>query len=295
MQNAKSRALCFFFLNYHYQSSLLHHSNLILFHLLCVFCPVTVDTMGFLYLVDFDEYPKEDVIHCIICKTGIGLANDFIDSMDYELTVVFHKMYNVQVDEEKYHRQVNGNTVADTYCVKCGMLLGMKLIVVPYSNRTVHFREGNFLMNALELVDCNNKLMYIDEDGEDEEYEEDDGGANEHDHDQGGGADEQNHDDGGANEHDQDEEDDGDDGGANEHNHDQGGGVDEQNHDDGGANEHDQDEEDEEYEEDDGGANEHDHDQGGGADEHDHDNDGGANEHHHDQGGGADDHDNDGD
>uniref|UniRef100_M1DX18 Protein yippee-like n=1 Tax=Solanum tuberosum TaxID=4113 RepID=M1DX18_SOLTU len=83
--------------------------------------------MGFLYLVDLDEYPKEDVVHCIICKTGVGLANDFIDSIDYELTVVFHKMYNVQVDEEKYHRQVNGNTVADTYCVKCGMLLGMKL------------------------------------------------------------------------------------------------------------------------------------------------------------------------
>ncbi|XP_027773235.1 acidic leucine-rich nuclear phosphoprotein 32-related protein-like [Solanum pennellii] len=212
--------------------------------------------MGFLYLVDLDEYPKEDIVHCNICETRIGLANDFIDSIDYEMTVVFHKMYNVQVDEEKYHRQVNGNTVADTYCVKCGMLLGMKLIVVPYSNQTVHHREGNFLMNALELIDCNNKLMYLDETEEDEEYEEqDDADANEHDHDQGGGADEQDHDD------------------------------------DGGANEQDQDEEDEEYEEDGGGANEHDHNQGGGADEQDHDNDGGANEHHHDQGGGTNDQD----
>ncbi|XP_019069898.1 uncharacterized protein [Solanum lycopersicum] len=207
-----------------------------------LFFLLSVDTMGFLYLVDLDEYPKEDIVHCNICETRIGLANDFIDSIDYEMTVVFHKMCNVQVDEEKYHRQVNGNTVADTYCVKCGMLLGMKLIVVPYSNQTLHHREEYFLMNALELIDCNNKLMYLDETEEDEEYEEqDDADANEHDHDQGGEADEQGHnDDGGANEHDQNEEDEEDGGGGNEHHHDQGGGTDDQD----GVNEHEDNDED---------------------------------------------------
>uniref|UniRef100_A0A3Q7H3M5 Yippee domain-containing protein n=1 Tax=Solanum lycopersicum TaxID=4081 RepID=A0A3Q7H3M5_SOLLC len=118
--------------------------------------------MGFLYLVDLDEYPKEDIVHCNICETRIGLANDFIDSIDYEMTVVFHKMCNVQVDEEKYHRQVNGNTVADTYCVKCGMLLGMKLIVVPYSNQTLHHREEYFLMNAMMQMQMSTIMIKVE-------------------------------------------------------------------------------------------------------------------------------------
>ncbi|KAH0664868.1 hypothetical protein KY285_026074 [Solanum tuberosum] len=148
--------------------------------------------MGRLFLVYYDEYTKEDFVHCIICKIRIGFVNKFIDCIDdYVITAVFHNVFNVQVDAEKYHRKVNGNTVADTYCVKCGMLLGMKLIVVPYNNQIENIREGRFLMSTFQLVYWNNKLMFVDED--DEEEEEDDGGANEHDHDQGGETDEQNH------------------------------------------------------------------------------------------------------
>ncbi|KAH0657612.1 hypothetical protein KY289_026360 [Solanum tuberosum] len=164
--------------------------------------------MGRLFLVYYDEYPKEDFFHCIICKTRIGFVNKFIDYIDdYGITAVFHNVFNVQVDVEKYHRQVNGNTVADTYCVKCGMLLGMKLIVVPYNNQIENIREGRFLMSAFELVYWNNKLMFVEEDYEEEE-EDDDGGTNEQDHDQGGETNEQDHhNDGDVNEHDDNDQD----------------------------------------------------------------------------------------
>jgi len=169
--------------------------------------------MGRLFLVYYDEYPKEDFVHCIICKTRIGFVNKFIDYIDgYGITAVFHNVFNVQVDAEKYHRQVNGNTVADTYCVKCGMLLGMKLIVVPYNNQIENIREGRFLMSAFQLVYWNNKLMFVEEDYEEEEEEEDeeddDGGTNEQDHDQGGETNEQDHhNDGDVNEHDDNDQD----------------------------------------------------------------------------------------
>lgn len=114
----------------------------------------------------------------------------FIDYIDDDgINAVFHDVFNVQVDEEKYHRQVNGNTIADTYCVKCGMLLGMKIIEVPYNNQIENIREGRFLMSASQLVYWNNKLMFVDEDDDDEA----EGGANEHDHDQGGETDERDH------------------------------------------------------------------------------------------------------
>ncbi|KAH0750682.1 hypothetical protein KY290_029914 [Solanum tuberosum] len=167
--------------------------------------------MGRVFLVYYDEHPKEDFFHCIICKTRIGFVNKFIDYIDgYGITAVFHNVFNVQVDAEKYHRQVNGNTVADTYCVKCGMLLGKKLIVVPYNNQIENIREGRFLMSAFQLVYWNNKLMFVDEDDDDEEEEEedDDGGANEHDHDQGRETDEQDHhNNGDVNEHDDNDQD----------------------------------------------------------------------------------------
>ncbi|KAK6786015.1 hypothetical protein RDI58_014540 [Solanum bulbocastanum] len=151
-----------------------------------------------LFLVYYDEYPKEDFVHCIICKTRIGFVNKFIDHIDdYGITTVFHSVFNVVVDGEKYHRQVNGNTVADTYCVKCGKLLGMKLIVVPYNDQNVNIREGRFLMSTFELVYWNNKLMFEEEEEGRflmstfelvywnnklmfEEEEEEGGGANEH-------------------------------------------------------------------------------------------------------------------
>ncbi|KAH0657610.1 hypothetical protein KY289_026358 [Solanum tuberosum] len=172
--------------------------------------------MGRLFLVYYDEYPKEDFFHCIICKTRIGFVNKFIDYIDdYGITAVFQNVFNVQVDAEKYHRQVNGNTIADTYCVKCGMLLGMKLIVVPYNNQIENIREGRFLMSAFQLVYWNNKLMFVEEDYEEEEEEEeddddeeDDGGTNEQDHDQGGETDERDHhNDGDVNEHDDNDQD----------------------------------------------------------------------------------------
>ncbi|XP_055829433.1 uncharacterized protein LOC129898782 [Solanum dulcamara] len=155
--------------------------------------------MGRKFYVDYDEFPKEDFVHCSVCKTQIGLVDEFINDMENGRTAIFNKVFNVQVDAEKYHRQENGKIVADTYCVKCGMLLGMKLIVVPYSHWTVNFRQGRFLIRANKLVFWNNERLF---DGEDEQDE----GANEHDHNQGGGSNEQNNDhNGGVNEHDNDQ------------------------------------------------------------------------------------------
>lgn len=40
---------------------------------------------------------------------------------------VFNSVFNVQIlDNVNYIRHVNGNTIADVYCVRCGMLLGLK-------------------------------------------------------------------------------------------------------------------------------------------------------------------------
>ncbi|WMV32070.1 hypothetical protein MTR67_025455 [Solanum verrucosum] len=124
--------------------------------------------MGRLFLVYYDEYPKEDFFHCIICKTRIGFVNKFIDYIDdYGITAVFHNVFNAQVDAEKYHRQ---------------SLITIKLRI-------------------LEKED-------YEEEEEEEDDEEDDGGTTEQDHDQVGETDEHDHhNDGDVNEHDDNDQD----------------------------------------------------------------------------------------
>ncbi|XP_055833557.1 protein yippee-like At3g08990 [Solanum dulcamara] len=141
--------------------------------------------MGRKFIVDYDEFLKEDFVHCIVCKTRIGSIHEFIKEIENGNTVVFNKVFNVQVDKEKYHKQVNGNSVADTYCLNCGMLLGMKLILVPNSHQNASIIEGRFLMSNNQLVFWNNVRMFItDEDEEDDANEQDHDHDDEHDSDQ---------------------------------------------------------------------------------------------------------------
>ncbi|KAK6788121.1 hypothetical protein RDI58_016646 [Solanum bulbocastanum] len=56
-------------------------------------------------------------------------------------TGVFNSVFNLRfLNNANYLRHVNGNTVADVYCVQCGMALGLKLIVVPRPSQEI--REG---------------------------------------------------------------------------------------------------------------------------------------------------------
>ncbi|XP_019248625.1 PREDICTED: protein yippee-like At3g08990 [Nicotiana attenuata] len=126
--------------------------------------------MGRIFLVEYDEFPEEDFFLCRICKTRIGLVEDHVDNVEDERRAVFNKVFNVEVDKENHHKKENGKTVADTYCVKCGMLLGVKLITVPHP--TIYFKQGRFLMKTDKLVYWNDDPMFLDE------------GNNEHDHDQ---------------------------------------------------------------------------------------------------------------
>ncbi|PHT31877.1 hypothetical protein CQW23_28214 [Capsicum baccatum] len=66
--------------------------------------------------------------------------------------------FNVELlDRENNLRQVNGNTVADVHCGRCGRLLGLKLIVVPHPFQNIS--EGRFLMKLCKLVYWNDDPM----------------------------------------------------------------------------------------------------------------------------------------
>ncbi|OIT02322.1 hypothetical protein A4A49_25041 [Nicotiana attenuata] len=115
-----------------------------------------------LFTVENDQVRGEDFIHCNVCKTRIGTTEDHIENIQNETTGVLSKVFNVQVlDDHKYVEQDSGNTVADIYCVKCGMLLGLKLITVP--RQTLYVREGRFLMKLNKLVYWGDVPMFFEE------------------------------------------------------------------------------------------------------------------------------------
>ncbi|XP_049409036.1 protein yippee-like At3g08990 [Solanum stenotomum] len=80
-------------------------------------------------------------------------------------TGVFNSVFNARfLNNVNYLRHVNGNTVADVYCVQCGMLLGLKLIAVPRPSQEI--REGRFLMNLEKLVYWGDySMIYQEQDG----------------------------------------------------------------------------------------------------------------------------------
>ncbi|XP_055832171.1 protein yippee-like At3g08990 [Solanum dulcamara] len=113
----------------------------------------------------YDQVREEDLIHCNVCKTQVGFVEDHLDIVQNGRTGVFKSVFNVKLlDSANYLRHVNGNTVADVYCVRCGMLLGLKLITVP--RPSLEISEGRFLMNLDKLVYWNGyPMIYQEQDG----------------------------------------------------------------------------------------------------------------------------------
>ncbi|KAK4376014.1 hypothetical protein RND71_006691 [Anisodus tanguticus] len=130
------------------------------------------NTMGRLFLAEYDQIPSEKYIHCGMCRTRVAFIEDDI-AVDVSTSLtrgIYSKVFNVEVpaDDLSYHQQENGNTLVDTYCVKCGMLLGHKLYYWD-------------------------ELLYNDQVGGANEQgpKDQDAGANEQNADQDGGANEQ--------------------------------------------------------------------------------------------------------
>ncbi|CAN4100937.1 unnamed protein product [Withania somnifera] len=132
-----------------------------------------------------DQVREEDLIRCNDCKSQIAFVEDHLEIVQNGRTGIFNSVFNVElVDSENYLRQVNGNTVADVYCTRCGVLLGLKLIAVPRPSQEIS--AGRFLMKLSELVywdDC--PMLFIESDDEqdadvdiDQILNELDGGAN---------------------------------------------------------------------------------------------------------------------
>ncbi|CAN4098864.1 unnamed protein product [Withania somnifera] len=85
--------------------------------------------MGVLIFYTHDQVREEDLIHCDGCKSQIAFVEDHLDIVQNGRTGVFNSVFNVKLlDSESYLRDVNGNTVADVHCTRCGVLLGLKLV-----------------------------------------------------------------------------------------------------------------------------------------------------------------------
>ncbi|KAL3336086.1 hypothetical protein AABB24_032025 [Solanum stoloniferum] len=102
---------------------------------------------------------EDDCIHCRSCKTRVGFIRDHLFTNIGDESFIFHTVFNVEVPEDKRYHQVekNGRTVADTYCIKCGNLLGRKLIAIdkPCS----YIREGVFFISLLQVLMCKMEML----------------------------------------------------------------------------------------------------------------------------------------
>ncbi|TMW85660.1 hypothetical protein EJD97_022753 [Solanum chilense] len=153
--------------------------------------------MGRPFILHYDDI---HCIHCRICRTQVGFMRDHLcTSMGYEV-YIFDNVFNVEVPEDKRYQKVlrDGRTMNDTYCVKCGNLIGWKVIAVD--KPWIIIREGVFLMD-LHNVDLTNQEGGVNEQaanvqggdaneqgGANEQNDEQQGDANEQ-----GGENEQNH------------------------------------------------------------------------------------------------------
>ncbi|KAH0659712.1 hypothetical protein KY285_028330 [Solanum tuberosum] len=128
--------------------------------------------MGRPFILHYDEIPDDDCINCFICGTRVGFIGDLHATSI--LSWVFHNVFNVEVPEDKRYHQVeeDGRTVADTYCIKCGNLLGWKVIAIV--KPSMFIREGVFIIR-LSQIDPNNQ----DEGANEQVPNDEQGGTNE--------------------------------------------------------------------------------------------------------------------
>ncbi|KAM3374077.1 hypothetical protein P3S68_012791 [Capsicum galapagoense] len=123
--------------------------------------------MGVVITFTDDQVPREDLIRCTDCKAQISFIEDHLKTVKNGRIGIFTNVFNVEVqDILKFSllRRVNGITVADVSCGRCGMLLGLKLIDVP--RPSLDIREGRFLMKLFKLVYFSDDSLFVSEHGE---------------------------------------------------------------------------------------------------------------------------------
>ncbi|KAH0659696.1 hypothetical protein KY289_028444 [Solanum tuberosum] len=93
--------------------------------------------------------PFHDRIHCRRCRIRVALVSDYVQPVGPG--GIFNRVFNVDVsDDVNDHLQQEVNTLANTYCVRCGTLLGWKFIAVPEPSMII--RAGRFCMRLHKLT-----------------------------------------------------------------------------------------------------------------------------------------------
>ncbi|KAH0750027.1 hypothetical protein KY290_029259 [Solanum tuberosum] len=150
-----------------------------------------------------EEIPDDcDSIYCGGCRTRVAFIEDVFVTMSS--VGIFDRVFNVEVsDDVNNHHQQDANTLANTYCVQCGRMLGWKFIEVI--QQSLYVKEGTFRLrfdmlsfeeqNVDQDVGGNQQVPieqeYQDGDGDQQVPHEQDLGANEQNADQDRGGDQQ--------------------------------------------------------------------------------------------------------
>ncbi|TMW81794.1 hypothetical protein EJD97_007828, partial [Solanum chilense] len=86
-------------------------------------------------------------IYCRTCRNPVARVQDYIRRVRRG-TIIIRRVYNVYVPGDMDH--LYGFIMADTYCGRCGTLIGWKFIVVPLGS--VAARAGRFLLMSRRVA-----------------------------------------------------------------------------------------------------------------------------------------------
>ncbi|PHT46774.1 hypothetical protein CQW23_15932 [Capsicum baccatum] len=131
-------------------------------------------------------------ILCCFCETRVSFIEHYLpNAQDLVYGGYFNKVFHVVVPNNvNYRRVVDGNTLANVYCINCRILLGWELIAVAQPSQ--YYVVGRFFMRLKQIMYLSGVTLHDSLFGGANEQapNEQDGGAI----DQVGGVNEQNHD-----------------------------------------------------------------------------------------------------
>ncbi|KAH0659718.1 hypothetical protein KY289_028466 [Solanum tuberosum] len=134
-------------------------------------------------LPEYNHIPSVHYLYCRHCRTQVATIH-----ADTPTLPILSRLRVAVREDERYHRVIDGVTVAGTFCVQCRNLLGWKIIAV--SQPSSIYSVGEFVMTLNAFISWNNVTSFDLLFGGNNDQ---DGGADEEqDHDQNGGANEQN-------------------------------------------------------------------------------------------------------
>ncbi|KAG5624625.1 hypothetical protein H5410_009843 [Solanum commersonii] len=131
-----------------------------------------------------EEIPDDcDSIYCGGCRTRVAFIEDVFVTMSS--VGIFDRVFNVEVSYDvNNHHQQDENTLANTYCVQCGRMLGWKFDMLSFEEQNVDQDVGGNQQVPIEQE-------YQDGDGDQQVPHEQDLSANEQNADQDRGGDQQ--------------------------------------------------------------------------------------------------------